>query len=144
MKGIEEPLAIGFWNSNALVANGANKISADGRDFEPHRTSGVRILYGVREQIRENVSQHRTLGDSLFKRRVELADFAFCIPGILRRGALRSTICWGRNLGWHAVRASAPGNRQALPPVKRLEIHNDPADPAARGDPHSTRRLQDQ
>src|SRR5260370_420491 len=29
MKGIEEPLAVGFWNSNALVADGAGNFCAD-------------------------------------------------------------------------------------------------------------------
>jgi hypothetical protein len=68
MKGIEEPLAVGFWNSNALVADGANNFCADGRDFELHRTSGVRILYGVREQIGENVSQQTLVGLYLGRR----------------------------------------------------------------------------
>ena len=71
MEGIEEPLAVGFWNSDALVADGASHISADGRDFEPHRTSGVRIFYGVGEQIRENVSQQTLVGLDLGRRSAE-------------------------------------------------------------------------
>jgi hypothetical protein len=62
MECIEEPLAVGLWNSNALVADGASNLSADGRYFDYHRTSGVRILDGIREQICENVSQQTLVG----------------------------------------------------------------------------------
>ena len=56
MEGAKESLAVGFRNSNALVADSANNISVDRRDFELHQASGVRILNGIREQIREYVS----------------------------------------------------------------------------------------
>jgi hypothetical protein len=57
MEGVEEPLSVGFWNSNALVADGANNFCADAPDFKSHRLPGVRIFHCIREQIRENVPQ---------------------------------------------------------------------------------------
>jgi hypothetical protein len=47
MKNIEKPLAVGFWNSNALVADGVDHISADGQNFEPHRASGVALPQSI-------------------------------------------------------------------------------------------------
>jgi hypothetical protein len=44
MEGVEKPLSIGFGNSNALVADGANNFCADAPNFEPHRPPRVRSI----------------------------------------------------------------------------------------------------
>src|ERR1700722_14086248 len=62
MEGVEEPLSVGFWNSNALVADDANDFCADAPDFESHRSPRVRIFHRVRKQIRENVPEQAFIG----------------------------------------------------------------------------------
>jgi hypothetical protein len=62
MEGVEEPLSVGFWNSNALVADGANNFCADAPDFESHRSPSVRVFHRVRKQIRENVPEQAFIG----------------------------------------------------------------------------------
>ncbi len=48
MEGVEEPLSVGFWNSDALVADSANNFCFVTPDFESNQPPGVRILHRVR------------------------------------------------------------------------------------------------
>src|SRR5215472_7127095 len=57
MESVEEPLAVSFWNTNALVADGANNFSVTAPDFKLHRPPRIRVLHRIREQIRKNVPQ---------------------------------------------------------------------------------------
>jgi len=45
MEGVKEPLSVGFWNSDALVTDGANNVCSRANYFELHHPSGVRILH---------------------------------------------------------------------------------------------------
>src|SRR5215471_1318123 len=62
MEGAKEPLLVGFWNADALVADGANHLRSGAPDFESHHLVGVRILDRVGKQIRENVLQQTLVG----------------------------------------------------------------------------------
>ena len=47
VEGVEEPLPVGFWNSDPLVADNANNFCLVTLHFEPHHPAKVRILHGV-------------------------------------------------------------------------------------------------
>src|SRR5215475_9196626 len=44
VEGAKEPLVVGFWNADALVADSANHFRSDASDFKSNRPSGVRVL----------------------------------------------------------------------------------------------------
>src|SRR5215471_31583 len=44
MESVEKPLLVGFWNADALVADGANHFRSGAPDFKSHHLTGVRIL----------------------------------------------------------------------------------------------------
>ena len=48
MERAKEPLLVGFWNADPLVANGASNLGSGKCDFEVHRPTRVRILDSVR------------------------------------------------------------------------------------------------
>src|SRR5262249_51222388 len=65
MESAKEPLSIGFWNADPLVADGANNLCSGKCNFETNRSAAVRILDSVRQQICENVSQQALVGVNL-------------------------------------------------------------------------------
>jgi hypothetical protein len=65
MEGVKEPLLIGFWNSDALVTDGANNVRSGATDFELYRPAGLGILHRVGKQIREDVPEQAFVGPHL-------------------------------------------------------------------------------
>jgi hypothetical protein len=65
MEGVEKPFPVGLWNSDALVADNANKLCAGKANFELHHSSSVRILNRIAEQICKNVTQQTLVGSDL-------------------------------------------------------------------------------
>jgi hypothetical protein len=47
VKSVKEPLSVGFWNSDAFVADGANNICSVTPDLKPHGPPSIRILHSV-------------------------------------------------------------------------------------------------
>jgi hypothetical protein len=47
MEGVKEPLPVGFWNADPLVADEANNFCFGTSDVQSDRFSGIRILYRV-------------------------------------------------------------------------------------------------
>src|SRR5258708_26392856 len=62
MESVKEPRLISLGNSDAPVTDGANNVCGGATELELHRPSGLRILYRVGEQIRENVPQQALVG----------------------------------------------------------------------------------
>src|SRR6478672_9181171 len=65
VEGVEKPLSVGVWNSDPLVADSADYFRLLTPDFEPHRSASGRVLYGICQQIGENVAEQPLVGLNL-------------------------------------------------------------------------------